>query len=377
MTSHMCAQRSSRIGATQQPASHQPVAGSSSSSRRLTARRPAATRRLRAALQHLCPVTHSPQSAASTAQPPAAAPPATDIAAHLGRLDSDGVTIVKGVFSGARIAAFRSHLTAVWSSIQQSGLESLDWSPMRFKPHVLEDPCFCFGKALYEGKLTADYMGTDLTDMGRGRYDLAGGLLRGGPLESVVTDTPALTALVGALLADGWIPGGNGCPGALPTLQGHSAAEATDAGGLWHRDAYSLFGDEALELQLPPFYCTAIIPLESLRLGEGATEFVIGSHRVNLSAAGLTTGERVAEWAAQQPRMEAVCEAGDACLFSGYVLHRGAPITAPKEGRNSRDVLYMTFRKAWLNSEPVDDYLDESLAKGVVARPHVQKHGLN
>jgi hypothetical protein len=37
----------------------------------------------------------------------------------------------------------------------------------------------------------------------------------------------------------------------------------------------------------------------------------------------------------------------------------------------------MTFRKAWLNSEPVDDYLDESLAKGVVARPHVQKHGLN
>ena len=76
---------------------------------------------------------------------------------------------------------------------------------MHFKPHVLEDPCFCFGKALYEGKLTADYMGTDLTDMGRGRFDLAGGLLRCGPLESVVTDTPALTALVGALLADGWI----------------------------------------------------------------------------------------------------------------------------------------------------------------------------
>ena len=190
MTSRMRAQRSSRIGATQQPASHQPVAGSSSSSssRRLTARRPAATRRLRAALQHLCPVTRSPQSAASTAQPPPAAAPATDIAAHLGRLDSDGVTIVKGVFSGARIAAFRSHLTAVWSSIQQSGLESLDWSPMRFKPHVLEDPCFCFGKALYEGKLTADYMGTDLTDI-LGKDTATDGAQAPGAVAQVGTDT--------------------------------------------------------------------------------------------------------------------------------------------------------------------------------------------
>ena len=222
------------------------------------------------------------------------------------------------------------------------------------------------GKALYEGKLTAGFAGTDITDMGRGRYDLAGGMLQGGPLESVVTETPALIAVVDAFLGDGWVPGGNGCPGALPTLVGQTQ-EVTDAGGLWHRDAYSLFGDEALELQLPPFYCTAIIPLDTLQHGEGSTEFVVGSHKVNLSAAGLTTVEDVANWAAAQPRLEAACEAGDVCLFTGYVLHRGAPIVRLRHGRRSRDVLYITFRKAWLNSEPVDDYLDEKLAKGVIA----------
>ena len=57
--------------------------------------------------------------------------------------------------------------------------------------------------------------------------------------------------------------------------------------------------------------------------GEGATEFVLGSHRVNLSAQGLTTVEAVAAWAETQPKLEATMKAGSVVLFSGYVLHRG------------------------------------------------------
>jgi hypothetical protein len=63
--------------------------------------------------------------------------------------------------------------------------------------------------------------------------------------------------------------------------------------------------------------------LRSQGPGEGATEFVLGSHRVNLSAQGLTTVEAVAAWAETQPKLEATMKAGSVVLFSGYVLHRG------------------------------------------------------
>jgi hypothetical protein len=39
--------------------------------------------------------------------------------------------------------------------------------------------------------------------MGRGRYDLSGGLLKGGALEAAVHE-PALTAVAGAALHYGW-----------------------------------------------------------------------------------------------------------------------------------------------------------------------------
>jgi hypothetical protein len=37
---------------------------------------------------------------------------------------------------------------------------------------------------------------------------------------------------------------------------------------------------------MPCFYLTAIAPLETLRPGEGATEFVLGSHRVSTACVG-------------------------------------------------------------------------------------------
>ena len=45
-------------------------------------------------------------------------------------------------------------------------------------------------------------------------------------------------------------------------------------------------------------------------------------------------------------------KAGSICLFHGYTLHRGAPITAVKEGSaisrgKSRDVLYYGYTKSW------------------------------
>ena len=110
------------------------------------------------------------------------------------------------------------------------------------------------------------------------------------------------------------------------------------------RDAGSLFDDEAADVAVPQYELSCLAPMTDLvsprhclssltsltRMvmrsqapGEGATEFVLGSHRVNLSAQGLTTVEAVAAWAETQPKLEATMKAGSVVLFSGYVLHRG------------------------------------------------------
>jgi hypothetical protein len=143
-------------------------------------------------------------------------------------------------------------------------------------------------------------------------------------------ETPALTAIAEAELQIGWSPVG---PGTLPTR-----AVLGDRGGMWHRDAYSLFEDETVDLALPQYELTCLAPMQDLSRGEGGTEFVLGSHRINLSAMGLTTVEAVAEWAETQPRFEPAVKAGSVLLFSGQVLHRGAPVTAaPPAGKTSRN----------------------------------------
>ena len=75
--------------------------------------------------------------------------------------------------------------------------------------------------------------------------------------------------------------------------------------------------------------------------------------------------EAVAAWAETQPKLEASVKAGDVVLFSGYVLHRGAPVTAPagKDAR-TRDVLYFGYSKNWYRSEPDANFLSGSSHPG-------------
>merc|ERR1711998_205714 len=61
--------------------------------------------------------------------------------------------------------------------------------------------------------------------------------------------------------------------GALPS-------KASSHVGPWHRDTYDLFEDDAIDVKLPPYYYTVLIPLVELTLENGATEFLIGSHQV-------------------------------------------------------------------------------------------------
>jgi hypothetical protein len=77
--------------------------------------------------------------------------------------------------------------------------------------------------------------------------------------------------------------------------------------GTWHRDAYSLFDDETLDLKLPTFYLTVLIPLVDVLPGDSTTEFIVGSHKLNLKANGLQTREQLASWAEQKRVEGQVC----------------------------------------------------------------------
>jgi hypothetical protein len=189
---------------------------------------------------------------------------------------------------------------------------------MRFKQRFLAAKSFATGKILYEGKRVAEVGdGTEVIDMGRGRYDVYGKLLD--PMREIVRSPPLLLATIAeTLLEYGY--SALGTLGALPTILPEHGAQGDDRGGIWHRDAYSMWDQEALEVRLPWFYMTCILPLHDLELGEGGTEFVLGSHRMNLSELGLATAEEIEAWAARQPRMEAAIKAGSLCVFHGALL---------------------------------------------------------
>jgi hypothetical protein len=99
--------------------------------------------------------------------------------------------------------------------------------------------------------------------------------------------------------------------------------------GSWHRDVYSLFEDEKLETSLPVFYLTVLIPLVDIDANNGATEFIVGSHK------GGKSGKRVI--------VEA--KSGSAIICNGMVYHRGRA----NKSNTERHMLYIVYCKKWYN----------------------------
>lgn len=110
--------------------------------------------------------------------------------------------------------------------------------------------------------------------------------------------------------------------GSLPSVQ-------NSLNGSWHRDVYSLFDDEKLEVRLPVCYLTVLIPLVDMDRNNGATEFIVGSHKNGKS------GKRVI----------AEAKAGSAIVCDGMVYHRGRANRSDTE----RHMLYIVYCKRWYN----------------------------
>lgn len=97
--------------------------------------------------------------------------------------------------------------------------------------------------------------------------------------------------------------------------------------GKWHRDCEPLFRDG---IDTPDFYFTVFVPLDR---GGGATECILGSHR-------LTT-----EAAAALPYSIVECAPGDVVVMNGRLIHRGGA----NHSDSRRRLLYEVWAAPWFD----------------------------
>lgn len=116
--------------------------------------------------------------------------------------------------------------------------------------------------------------------------------------------------------------------GEMGAVISHPGAQPQDA----HRDSAFLFGGLDMEIGLPPFAMTMLVPLRHIPLEMGPTEFWPGSHRVRDEAAILA-----------EPPQRLALKAGSLILIDARTMHRG--------GANASDlvrpIVYFSFHRRW------------------------------
>lgn len=135
--------------------------------------------------------------------------------------------------------------------------------------------------------------------------------------------------------------------GAIPSLPGSGPTDM-------HRDVYPFLNTaqgnnlDHHDIQLPPYYLTAFIPLVSITKENGPTEFVKGSH--------LHSCVDENEVEIYAPHLEP----SDLIIFDGRTLHRGTPNQSQKE----KLIAYITFAANWYHDQTfkINDYLFPELA---------------
>jgi ectoine hydroxylase-related dioxygenase (phytanoyl-CoA dioxygenase family) len=116
-------------------------------------------------------------------------------------------------------------------------------------------------------------------------------------------------------------------------------SQAGSSDQYWHRDTHTLSNtrtDGKELILLDDFYFTVLIPITvPFTIENGATEFLIGSHR--LSADQFANGATV--------QMEVPL--GSALVFNGKISHRGKANFSDRD----RPALYLVYHKKWYNDQ--------------------------
>lgn len=108
-----------------------------------------------------------------------------------------------------------------------------------------------------------------------------------------------------------------------------------------HRDSNFLFGGLDMEIELPPFAMTMLVPLLDVSLDMGPTEFWPGSHRLR-DEASITA----------DPPSRTALSAGSVVLVDSRTFHRGgANLSGPV-----RPTVYVSFHRRWYMENPGYEY---------------------
>lgn len=250
-------------------------------------------------------------------------------------IEEKGVTILSNVYTTNQLLNFHEQYNREWGDIYVN-LEKAVWKKINYKHQ--DTPTFFLDKALYQGKEIATFGENIVYKLGKGRCNFDCKL----DLDQFLT--PEIQAIIDHFLKRNYTT----IIGGMPLSPG-----AEDGG--WHRDIGSLYEDESVDLAVPPFYMTMIIPLTNVNIGQGCTEFVLGSHLFNFNENGIKTKQQLDEWITEQPRLQAEMCAGDVCIFSGLTLHRGTFNGSDKQ----RDAIFIVFRKNWYSDDNPSDYFLE------------------
>ena len=98
----------------------------------------------------------------------------------------------------------------------------------------------------------------------------------------------------------------------------------------WHQDGGHLFGTDGEDaLHLPCHCLNVFIPLVAIDERNGATQFVLGTHRADCTSADSAAA--------------LLCDAGSCIVFDYRVIHRGSA----NRSQADRPVLYFTYSKPW------------------------------
>lgn len=257
----------------------------------------------------------------------------------LSTLNTTGIVVLNNCICAEEL----TRLTTIYTnSLETIKLDkhNLQWKQIQLKNP--NNPLKYIGQSLYQDNFIADFQDTQIVNMNNSRYDFSYNL------ENILLNAPLVMDVVKNVLKYDY----NYYCGGLPVLGNFNKD------GNWHRDAYSLFDNENIDLVLEPFYLTALIPLHDILENDITTEFILGSHKLHLAENGIIDKESLNSWCKKKEKTGEIfrlnCKAGDVCLFNGFTIHRGrGSILAKTEPRH---LMYAVFKKNWYNDEPENNY---------------------
>lgn len=235
------------------------------------------------------------------------------------QLNDKGYVVIHDVYTAEQIGNFKAEHDRLFKEVQ----DHLSQTPSVMRTYLNK-----FGKLVTKTLIPFWDMpdGSVTLELAPGRYDFTWGMDKGIFSDESFHEPPILLSLMKKSLKCHY----SHYTGALPS-------QAKSDYGPWHRDVYDMFPDgnedDTIDVTLPPYYFTVLVPLVRLTTENGATEIIAGSHRKKASE--CENGEH----------FHAVCEPGSIVVFDGRCCHRGMP----NQTADQRPVLYMVWHKTWYN----------------------------